>query len=207
MLAFTEIKVDKINIAPEQVLLRSSDYQKYLAASELVEKAHTREKELDQRAKEVHERYRSLGRQAGMEEARISQAALIHETYLQCQNYYRQIEQEMSGVVLQAVRKILRDFDNYEVALRATREALLLANNQKNVTLRVEPDQVSGFRERILSSLKDYPEIHHIEVIADARLDQGGCILETEVGVVDASIEGQLMALKRALTQSFTPLK
>ncbi|MEZ9134252.1 FliH/SctL family protein, partial [Vibrio breoganii] len=43
-----------------------------------------------------------------------------------------------------------------------------------------------------------------VEVIADARLKNGGCILETEVGIIDASIDGQLQALKQAITKQFS---
>ena len=39
----------------------------------------------------------------------------------------------------------------------------------------------------------------YVEVVADARLDQGGCILETEIGIIDASVDGQLAALGLAL--------
>ncbi|MHA5556819.1 FliH/SctL family protein, partial [Pseudomonas aeruginosa] len=35
----------------------------------------------------------------------------------------------------------------------------------------------------------------------DARLDQGGCILETEIGIIDASLDSQLAALQAALTE------
>ena len=38
-------------------------------------------------------------------------------------------------------------------------------------------------------------------MVADRRLSAGGCILETEIGVVDASIEVQLKALERSLAK------
>ncbi len=50
--------------------------------------------------------------------------------------------------------------------------------------------------------LKDFPEVGYLEVVGDARLDQGGCILETEIGIIDASLDSQLAALQAALTES-----
>ncbi len=41
----------------------------------------------------------------------------------------------------------------------------------------------------------------YLEVVGDARLDQGGCILETEIGIIDASLDSQLAALQAALTE------
>ncbi|GLX89446.1 HrpE/YscL family type III secretion apparatus protein [Pseudomonas weihenstephanensis] len=199
MLPFIEIKSDQVLLAPDQVVLRSADYQGYLTANQLVELARERAQAIEQGAHDVYEQQKALGWQAGVEEARIQQATLIQETLVQCNQYYRQVEQQMSEVVLQAVRKILKQYDNTELALSVTREALSLVSNQKHVILHVQPEQVVAMREQVSQVLKDFPEVGYVEVVADARLDQGGCILETEIGIIDASVDGQLAALGLAL--------
>ncbi|SOB54247.1 HrpE/YscL family type III secretion apparatus protein [Pseudomonas lundensis] len=202
MLPFIEIKSDQVLLAPDQVVLRSADYQAYLTANQLVELARERAQAIEQGARDVYEQQKALGWQAGVDEARTSQATLIQETLQQCNQYYRAVEQKMSDVVLHAVRKILKQYDNTELALSVTREALSLVSNQKQVILHVQPEQVSAVRERVSHILKDFPEVGYVDVVADARLDEGGCILETEIGIIDASVEGQLAALATALTQS-----
>ncbi|NNA09667.1 HrpE/YscL family type III secretion apparatus protein [Pseudomonas lundensis] len=202
MLPFIEIKSDQVLLAPDQVVLRSADYQAYLTANQLVELARERAQAIEQGARDVYEQQKALGWQAGVDEARTSQATLIQETLLQCNQYYRAVEQKMSDVVLHAVRKILKQYDNTELALSVTREALSLVSNQKQVILHVQPEQVSAVRERVSHILKDFPEVGYVDVVADARLDEGGCILETEIGIIDASVDGQLAALATALTQS-----
>ncbi|HCS09139.1 MAG TPA: HrpE/YscL family type III secretion apparatus protein [Pseudomonas sp.] len=202
MLPFIEIKSDQVLLAPDQVVLRSADYQAYLTANQLVERARERAQAIEQGARDVYEQQKALGWQAGVDEARTSQATLIQETLQQCNQYYRAVEQKMSDVVLHAVRKILKQYDNTELALSVTREALSLVSNQKQVILHVQPEQVSAVRERVSHILKDFPEVGYVDVVADARLDEGGCILETEIGIIDASVDGQLAALATALTQS-----
>lgn len=199
MLPFIEIKSDQVLLAPDQVVLRSTDYQGYLTANQLVELARERAQAIEQGAHDVYQQQKALGWQAGVEQARIQQATLIQETLVQCNQYYRQVEQQMSEVVLQAVRKILKQYDNTELALSVTREALSLVSNQKHVILHVQPEQVVAMREQVSQVLKDFPEVGYVEVVADARLDQGGCILETEIGIIDASVDGQLAALGLAL--------
>ena len=203
MLPFIEIKAERIMVAPEQVLLRSADYQRYLSADELLEVARQRAEDIEQGAQDIYEQQKQLGWLAGMEHARQQQAVLIQETLLQCNDYYRRVEEQMSEVVLQAVRKIIRQYDATELTLQVTREALSLVSNQKQVILHVEPDRVSDVREQISRVLKDFPEVGYVDVIADARLGQGGCMLETEVGMIDASIDGQLIALQTALKQQW----
>jgi type III secretion protein L len=193
MLPFIEIKASDVRLAPDQILLRSADYQDYLTAGKLVEVARKRAEEIEQAAHDVYEQQKALGWQAGIEEARKRHATLIQETLLQCHQYYRDVEQQMSDVVLQAVRKILQHYDNIQLTLQVTQQALSLVSTQKQVILHVQISLV----------LKDYPEVGYIEVIADARLDQGGCILETEIGIIDASVDGQLGALEEALKQTW----
>lgn len=200
MLPFVEIKSEHLQLAPGQRILRSKDYQSYLSAQALVDAARAQAAEIVQEAHSVYEQQRELGWQAGMEQARREQAVLIHQTQLQCQGYYRTVEQQMSEVVLQAVRKILHDYDQVALTLKVVREALSLVSNQKQVTVRVNPEQVAAVREQIAKVHKDFPEIGYLEISADARLDQGGCILETEVGIIDASLDGQLEALSRAIS-------
>lgn len=93
------------------------------------------------------------------------------------------------------------------MTLQVVREALALVSNQKQVVVRVNPDQAGAIREQIAKVHKDFPEISYLEVTADARLDQGGCILETEVGIIDASIDGQIEALSRAISTTLGQMK
>ena len=91
MLPFIEIKSDQVLLAPDQVVLRSTDYQGYLTANQLVELARERAQAIEQGAHDVYEQQKALGWQAGVEEARIQQATLIQETLVQCNQYYRQV--------------------------------------------------------------------------------------------------------------------
>ncbi|MGL4249398.1 MAG: HrpE/YscL family type III secretion apparatus protein [Aeromonas sp.] len=200
MLPFVEIKSEHLQLAPGQRILRSQDYQSYLSAQALVEAARAEAADIVEEARTVYQEQQRLGWEAGIEAARREQAVLIHQTQLQCQCYYRTVEQQMSEVVQQAVRKILHDYDQVALTLKVVGEALSLVSNQKQVTIRVHPEQVQAVRDRIARVHKDFPEIGYLDISADARLDQGGCILETEVGIIDASLDGQLAALSLAMS-------
>ncbi|WP_252091014.1 HrpE/YscL family type III secretion apparatus protein [Pseudomonas sp. MWU13-3659] len=201
MFPFIEVKASQMTLDPDQLVLRGNDYEAYLSARELIDAARQRARDIEAQAEGVHEQHRQLGWEAGMEQAGTEQATLIQETRLRCDEYYRKVDQRMSEVVLQAVRKVLGEYPSSDLTLAATREALSLVSNQKNVILHVQPEQVAEVRERIYGVLKEFPEVGYIEVVADARLDQGGCILETEIGIIDASVDGQLAALETALLQ------
>ncbi|ETS33184.1 MULTISPECIES: HrpE/YscL family type III secretion apparatus protein [Photorhabdus] len=203
MLPFIKITKEHLQFSPELLILRKADYQTCLNAQSLLDAAQIQAQEIEREAQTVYEQQKELGWQAGIDAARAEQANLIHQTQLQCQQYYRQVEQQMSNVVLQAVRKILKNYDQVSLTLQVVREALSLVSNQKQVILRVNPEQAATVREQISRVHKDFPEIGYLEVTADDRLDQGGCILETEVGIIDASLDSQLDALMSAINNQW----
>jgi flagellar biosynthesis/type III secretory pathway protein FliH len=42
----------------------------------------------------------------------------------------------------------------------------------------------------------------HIELMADETLARGGCVVQTEIGTLDASVETRLAALQKALERT-----
>ena len=70
----------------------------------------------------------------------------------------------------------------------------------RHVTIRVAPADEKAVREGLASMLASVPGgASFLDVVPDARLERGACLLESELGVVDASLETQLKALENAL--------
>ncbi|MDR1891243.1 MAG: hypothetical protein LBQ23_03675 [Puniceicoccales bacterium] len=49
---------------------------------------------------------------------------------------------------------------------------------------------------------KNSPVLEFLDIFADTHLQPGSCILETELGVIDASIPVQLAAIENALSKA-----
>jgi type III secretion protein L len=76
--------------------------------------------------------------------------------------------------------------------------ALQNARQQEKLTVRVNPSDLSLIeeeREKFLPSGR----ARFIDFIADPRVASGGCLIESEVGTIDARLETQLRVLERAL--------
>jgi type III secretion protein L len=207
MVSFVEIKTDNLQLAPGLKVLKAQDYVSYLESQHLVEAAHAKADSIIENAQQAYESEKQRGYDDGLERAKMENAQTMLETLAKCNNYYLQVEQKMTGVVLDAVRKIIDTFDDVDTTVSVVREALQLVSNQKQVILHVQSEQVVDVREKVSTVLSDFPEVGYVEVIADARLTNGGCILETEVGIIDASIDGQLQALKQAMTKQLSEFK
>ena len=70
---------------------------------------------------------------------------------------------------------------------------------QKHVTLKVASDMVETVRARVSELTTDFPTVETFDVVEDPRLKGAACVLETEAGVADASVETQLAAIEKSL--------
>ena len=66
--------------------------------------------------------------------------------------------------------------------------------------IRVCPADEPAVREALAAMIASAPGgVSFLDVSADPRMKPGDCILESELGVVDAGLETQLRALENAL--------
>ena len=71
---------------------------------------------------------------------------------------------------------------------------------QKHATIKVAPSEAPILRDRIAELTKDSPMLEFLDICSDAHLSSGSCIIETELGVIDASVPVQLEAIQSALS-------
>lgn len=205
---FIRLIAGTFGLRPETRLLKARDYQALVDARRLLADAQQQARELLAEAGQEYEQQKQRGYEDGMNQARLETAERLIQAAEHSVNYLAHLENKVATLVMTAVRKILGEFDDTELTLRVVHRALQVVRNQPQVTIRVRPDQELALRSRLGERLlAGYSEIGAIEVIADPRLGPGGCILETEIGVVDASIEVQLQALERALKSRIASLE
>jgi type III secretion protein L len=117
--------------------------------------------------------------------------------------YFGKVETQMVDLVLDAVRKVVSDFDDRQRVTTVVKNCLDLVRSQKHLSLNVHPSQVEYMRGQIGELQKVYPSITHIEVHPDAKLAMDACVVESEIGIVEASLEGQVEMLREALSVVF----
>lgn len=107
---------------------------------------------------------------------------------------FRDDEEERLGVLgLAVAERLVRKTldDDRETALRIAREILADILPSREVRLRVNPFDVPLLEARKGELLAACSSLRGIEVLADPTI-QGGCVLESDAGSVDARIEGVL---------------
>ncbi|NPB09086.1 MAG: hypothetical protein GXO17_01905 [Thermodesulfobacteria bacterium] len=107
------------------------------------------------------------------------------------ENHVLSLEPQVLALVkLMAEQVINREItQGPEVLREAIREALSHVVDQARVKIRLNPGDLE-FLEEILESLsEDLSRLRDFEVVPDAGVSRGGCLLETDFGLIDATIE------------------
>ena len=187
-----------VGIDPAAKVVRAEELSALRDAEQAVSDARAQAAAIVAQAQAAFEAEKQRGYQEGMEEARLEQAEQMIENVSRTIDYFARVEGRMVDLVMQAVRKIISDFDDTERVVITVKNVLGVVRNQKQMTLRLNPQQVDTVRARVDELLAAYPGVGYLDIVGDSRLKPDSCILESEIGLVEASMEGQLAALQGA---------
>ncbi|MGB0845495.1 MAG: type III secretion system stator protein SctL [Thiolinea sp.] len=197
---FISVKPLDSQLKPGQKVLRSVDYQQLVGYEDLLRQLAVRDKERQVQATEALSKSIRHGMAEGMEQANQQLAEQLLTFTLQMHESLRQVERSLADVVIEAVRKIVHDFDNETLVKNTVRSGLELVRGGKKLTIRVHPQMQEVVSEQLGELQKS---ISHVEVLSDSALKLDECILESDVGIVNASVDLQVEALVSALRKAF----
>jgi type III secretion protein L len=199
---FTRLKAGDAGLAAGRVI-KADEFAASRDARAIVDAARAEAQRILTEAKEISERERQRAFEEGRDAARLEMSEQMIDTVGHVVDYLGKVEHEMVDVVGLALERILGEIGDKELVVRVVKNALAAVRNEKHLTLRVAPGQVATVKERMNEILGLYPIIVDIQVVGDGRLSPTGCILESEIGVIDASLDGQIGALKKSFAKIF----
>ncbi len=82
-----------------------------------------------------------------------------------------------------------------DIVIRAMRGI----GTEKRIEVRVNPDDLKAIRKNRKKLLDEVGPNKEIELREDHTVSPGGCIVESDLGIIDARLETQLRVLERAL--------
>jgi type III secretion protein L len=89
-----------------------------------------------------------------------------------------------------------------DAVVEIVREALKSIRSEKNLVIQVNPEHVETLRQSIHRLHDLLGSGCQVKVVANAAISPGGCIVESELGVIDAQLETQLKCLEEALLRA-----
>ncbi len=191
-----------VSVVPTSRILKREEHAFLLEGQRIVEAARHEADLIRQEAQEEYERKRQEGFQKGQEEGKAEISERIVETLGQSAAYFSKVEDAMVDMVVRSIRNVLGEMNQREIVERVVHRALESTRNESHVTVRVSPSQAEWLKTRVNSILQSFPKVQFLNIQPDNRLPEDGCVLETEIGVVDATLETQLKAIEKALIRA-----
>lgn len=145
------------------------------------------------------------GYQAGMEQA-SDELQQIRETFAAFMNakqeVYEQIAPDILEISVDIAQKIIKKevSEDPQVLVNNIVDVLKsLSKDENKIALRVNPVQVDVVKQQVPEILTIAGLDARVSVLADEEVSEGGCLVTTSNGVVDATVETQLSVICEAL--------
>lgn len=187
-----------LQIAPGQQLLKAADYTTYLEAQAVLQAAYRRAAEIEADAKAVFETERQRGYQQGVSEAKRAMSEQLSATAAATTKHLDSVERQLLDLILTSVTRIVGEFEADDLALRLVRKGLSAMRGAQQIKLRLAPARAQALEQRLA---EEFPDVDIVDVIADPDLADDDCLLESELGTVDASAAAQIDALMHSFKE------
>ena len=115
-------------------------------------------------------------------------------------DYMTTTEERMVDIVMDAVNKVLHSLPERDIVRGIVHACLSHARGQQRMTLRVHAQQAPLVKKELDSLMRNKSLQSIIQVNAERSLKKNSAILESEMGVIDASLDVQIKALRSSIT-------
>lgn len=187
-------------IVSDRRLVKADEVATIRTIEDIIASAEAEADRIRTEAKAVFESEKQRGYETGLQNGKMEIAMQKIDLVDQSVAFMESVETKMADVVLKALRSFVTEIGDKEMVIQIVRKTMAaVIRTQRHITLKVAPDMAATVRARLAELRSDYPTIESMDVVEDQRLNGPACILETEAGVADASVETQLMAIERSL--------
>jgi type III secretion protein L len=198
------VLIDKGQLAAAVTpVVKKEDFSALLESREIVARAHRYGETLKAEMHEQVEAARQAGYEAGLKEARTDFSATVVSTVAEMETAFARLELRIVNTVMGALQQILGRIDDRTLMEQLVRRVLSQSRQGKELRLRVAADQFDEVNRWLSDVIKEFPDIEFVDVYKDASAAPGTCVLESEFGAIDASLDVQLAAVRRGLVTAF----
>ena len=181
-------------------VVKATDAATVRSAAEIIAAAEADAARIREEAKAAFEEEKRRGYEKGISDGKMEIAMQKLDQVDSSVAFMESVEEKMAEIVMKALKTCVVEIGDREMVVQIVRKTMAaVIRTQRTVTLKVAPEQVDAVRARVSELRTAFPTIETFDVVEDPRLKGAACILETEAGVADASVESQLAAIEKSL--------
>ena len=190
-------KANRKPIIEKEIVGAQAEARKMIAEAEaeaarIIDEAQSQAQELRQK-----------GYDDGFQEGLGQHTEQTTQALMQVEALKEAIEPEYIRLVCACVEKIIGHelLSKPDAIVGIVRNALKDATQQREINVRVHPADADVLRKNNRRLVDVLARANAIEIREDPSVARGGCIIVTELGTIDASLERQLTALETVLEE------
>ena len=146
---------------------------------------------------------RKRGYQEGLAQANRDFAARMTDNVMRLEATYIGLEARLVNTIMNTLKSILGTLDDSLLLEKLIRQLIQTTGQEKKLSLRVSAEQFGAANNILKEIISEYPHVEFIDVIKDPNMRVGGCVIETEYGAVDGSLDQQLNTIRQSLINAF----
>ena len=200
MKIFSILSHQDVHLAPGQKIVPAEEFSVLQTANEVLKKAKKDVLESKRKATEEAKQNKEQGYQDGFQEGLTSFDTHILSLDQELKKIREDVHQKILSLSLKAARKIIGE----ELKLHPDRivdivmTALKPVTQHHKIVLYVNHADLETLEKHKSKVKKIFERLDSFSIQERADIEPGGCIIETEAGIINAQLENQWRALESA---------
>ncbi len=197
---FSLLKNDNVEIAPGERILSKESYQQLMTAEELIEEAKKQREAYAAEAAHEAEVLKEKSEEAGFQEGLAAWAEKISQLEEEIAKVREDLTAQIIPVALKAAKKILgmELEERPEAVVDIVMNTLKSVAHYKKVKIYVCKDDIVHLEKEKAKVKALFEQIESLNFIESEDVKAGGCIIETEGGIINAQLENLIRVLESA---------
>ncbi len=194
------VNKQNFQLVSDRRLVKAAEVAVVRTADEIIAAAEADAARIREEAKAAFEEEKKKGYAKGLADGKLEISMQKLDMLDSSVAFMESVEDKMADVVLKALKSCVVEIGDKEMVVQIVRKTMnAVIRTQRQVTLKVAPEMVETVRARVAELKADYPTVETLDVVEDPRLKGAACVLETEAGVADASVDTQIAAIEKSI--------
>lgn len=203
------LKADSVSekvIVPSPKVLKREVFEAAQEARDVVSVAQERARQIIEDAQRERDKIREQARQEGKTEGLAEWNRILADTTRRAENLTKSWEETMLRLSVRVAEKIVGEQLRLhpDTIVEIVREVLKNVRPGKRLTIQVNPSEAQRVRGRLDRLRESLGTSSEIDVVAMASVPAGGCVIDSELGIIDARLETQLKCLEEILVRGIS---
>jgi type III secretion protein L len=156
-------------------------------------------RDAERRADEVIEKARAEGYAQGLAQAESLMAQHLLDAQRQAHEFLGASQQRVVALAVAILERIAPTLGEPEVVAALAEEALSTLQAEKYLRIRVTAPAAAATREMLENWRSEHPQVETAQILVDPHLAPFTCVVESELGRIEAGLSAQLDAIRAKL--------